>query len=371
MRIDRLEAFRVALPLVHQFQTSSHRKSTLEHILVRITDTDGGTGWGEIASPSDPYYCPETTDTGWLMLERYLAPALLGADWSHPSEATSLLDRVRGNNFAKAGIDIAAWDLHARTQGSSVADLLGGSQQNVEAGVSLGIEPTIDDLLQQVEHHVSQGYRRVKLKIAPGWDIEPVRAVRAAWPQVPLQVDANGVYRETPEHTATMSALDETGLLMIEQPYRPGALAAHARLQRELRTPICLDESIEDLDQLDSALVLQACRIVNIKVSRMGGLSAAAAAARLAADHEIAVWCGGMHEFGVGRAANVALAAGAQFSLPSDVSGSDKYYSQDITTEPIVAVDGQVSVRYDRPGLGYQVDVDRVLELAGGRLDLR
>lgn len=371
MRIDRIEAFRVALPLVHEFQTSSHRKSKLEHILVRVTDSDGGTGWGEIASPSDPYYCPETADTSALILEHYLAPAVLGRDWDHPDELGALFGRVRGNHFAKAGLDMAGWDVWARAAGVSVATALGGVRERIDAGVSLGIEPTVDDLLAQVELHVAQGYRRVKLKIAPGWDVEPVRAVRSAHPTLALHVDANGVYREIPEHLDVLLALDEFGLTMVEQPYAPGALAAHARLQQRLSTAICLDESIEDLDQFDSAIALGAGRILNIKVSRMGGLGPARRAHQLAAEHDIAVWCGGMHEFGVGRAANVAIAALPGFELPSDVSGSDKYYARDITTEPVVAVDGRVEVRYQQPGLGYQVDVDRVESLATSSLDLR
>ncbi|WP_029138387.1 o-succinylbenzoate synthase [Nakamurella lactea] len=371
MRIDRIEAFRVGLPLVHEFQTSSHRKSRLEHILVRVTDSDGGTGWGEIASPSDPYYCPETVDTSWLMLNGYLAPAVLGRDWQHPDELGALFGKVRGNHFAKAGVDIAGWDLWCRREGVSVASALGAVREQIDAGVSLGIEPTLDDLLGQVELHVAQGYRRVKLKVAPGWDVEPVRAVRAAHPALALQVDANGVYREIAEHLDTLLALDEFDLTMIEQPFAPGALAAHGRLQERLSTPICLDESIEDLDQLDSAIAAGAGRILNIKVSRMGGLSPARAAHQVAADNGIAVWCGGMHEFGVGRAANVAIAGLPGFALPSDVSGSDKYYAKDITTEPIVAVDGRVAVRYQRPGLGYDVDAERVQSLATDRLDLR
>lgn len=371
MQIDRIEAFRVALPLVHEFQTSSHRKSKLEHILVRVTDSQGATGWGEIAAPSDPYYCPETVDTSALILEHYLAPAVLGQGWDHPDELGALFGRVRGNHFAKAGLDMAGWDLFARAGGVSVATALGGVRERIDAGVSLGIEPTVDDLLAQVHLHVAQGYRRVKLKIAPGWDVEPVRAVRAVHPALALHVDANGVYREVPEHLEVLLALDEFGLTMIEQPYAPGALAAHARLQQRLSTPICLDESIEDLNQLDSAIALDAGRIVNIKVSRMGGLSPARQAHELGAEHDITVWCGGMHEFGVGRAANVAIASLSGFALPSDVSGSDKYYARDITTEPIVAIDGQVEVRYQQPGLGYDVDVEHVLSLATERLDLR
>lgn len=359
-----VEAFRVSLPLVHSFETSSHRKAHLEHILVRLTDTSGAVGWGEIASPSDPYYGPETIDTCWLVLRRYLAPGLLGREWATPEEAAAGWAKVRGHHFARAGVDIACWDLWTRMDGRPLAGALDGVRDRIAAGVSLGMEPSTAALLDQVKRHVSDGYRRVKLKIAPGWDAEPVRAVRKAYPDLALQVDANGAYTQSSEHHAALEALDPEGLLMIEQPFAPGALAAHARLQARLRTPVCLDESIDDLDQLDTALALGAGRVLNVKVSRMGGLTTARRAHEMAVRHGVAVWCGGMHEFGVGRAANVAIASLPGFTLPSDVSGSDKYYARDVVTPPIRAIDGMVTVPHDRQGIGHEVDEDRVRDLA-------
>lgn len=365
--VTTLEAFRVSLPLVRAFETSSHRKTHLEHILVRAEDKDGAIGWGEIASPSDPYYCPETVDGCWWTLERYLGPALLGAHWDHPSEVAELWSRIRGHHFAKAGPDIACWDLWSRAAGRSLAGALGGDRSTITAGVSLGIEPTVDDLLAQVARYTAEGYRRVKLKIAPSWDLEPVSAVRAAHPGLALHVDANGVYTEDTDEV--LDRLDEFGLTMIEQPYAPGALAAHARLQRRIGTPVCLDESVDDLDQLDTALTLGAGRVLNIKVSRLGGLTTARAAHDRAVAEGWQVWCGGMHEFGVGRAANVAIAALPGFTLPSDVSGSDKYYAHDVVDPPIRAVGGQVTVP-DGPGLGHTVDEPLVRRLASATLRL-
>jgi O-succinylbenzoate synthase len=363
--VTMVEAFRVSLPLVHAFQTSSHRKSHLEHILLRVADADGATGWGEIASPSDPYYSAETVDICWLTLERHLAPALLGTAWDHPSEAGGLWKRIRGHHFAKAGLDIACWDLWAGTAGMPLARALGGDRRTIEAGVSLGIEPTIADLLAQAARYAEEGYRRIKLKIAPGWDVEPVRAVREAHPGLALHVDANGAYTE--DQREVFTELDRYGLTMIEQPYAPGALAAHARLQASLETAVCLDESVEDLDQLDTALTLGAGRVLNIKVSRMGGLTTAKAAHDRALEAGWRVWCGGMHEFGVGRAANVAIAALPGFTLPSDVSGSDKYYAQDVVDPPIRAENGHVPVPRT-PGLGHQVDEPLVRHLASATL---
>lgn len=356
MRVDRVELFAARLPLVHGFETSSHRKDYLEHILVRVADADGAVGWGEIASPSAPYYCAETVQTCWEIATAYLVPAILGKDWSHPAEVAALWGKVRGNEFAKAGLDLACWALWTTARGVSLADALGGTRTSVVAGVSLGIEPTVAELVDSVAEQVAAGYPRVKLKIAPGWDVEPVRAVRAAVPGVMLHVDANGAYTEADEHVTALRALDDADLSMIEQPFAPRDLTAHARLQRELRTPLCLDESIVDVHDLRTALELDAGRVVNIKVSRMGGLTAAREAHDLAVAHDVPVWCGGMHEFGVGRAANVALSSLPGFSLPSDVSGSDKYYRRDVIDPPVVADRGDVTVPRSEPGLGHRVD---------------
>lgn len=368
MHVDRIEAFRVSLPLVHEFQTSSHRKSHLEHVLVKVTDAGGASGWGEIASPSGPFYSPETVETCWLMLRDFLAPAVLGRDWDHPGEVPGLWAKVRGHEFTKAGLDMAAWTLWTGASGTALAKALGGTRAEVTAGVSLGIEPTIDDLLTQVAAHDAAGYPRIKLKIQPGWDVAPVKAVREAFPHLQVHVDANGVYTE--DQAEIFTELDGTGLVMIEQPFAPRALAAHARLQARLTTPICLDESVVTLDDLDTAISLDAGRVLNIKVSRMGGLTTAVAAHDRARAAGMPVWCGGMHEFGVGRAANVALSALPGFTLPSDVSGSDKYYAREVITPPVVATRGQVTVPVTA-GLGHEVDEEFIRAEAGDVLDLR
>ncbi|MGJ4845334.1 o-succinylbenzoate synthase [Leifsonia sp. Le1] len=369
MRIDRLRLFDVTLPLVHSFETSSHRKTGLNHLLVEATDADGRVGWGEIATPSDPYYGSETTHTAWSIAERYLVPAVLGTSWETPDELEASWGRIRGHEFAKAGFSIAGWDLYARSTGRSLSSQLGGTRTAVEAGVSLGIEPTVDELLAQVARQVDAGYKRVKLKIAPGWDVEPVSAVRAAHPGLDLHVDANGAYRESEESTAVMLALDGYGLTMIEQPFAPRDFVAHARLQAVIDTPVCLDESVVAIDDLHTMLALDAGRVLNIKVSRMGGLAAARTAHDVARDAGIPVWCGGMHEFGVGRAANVAISSLPNFTLPSDVSGSDKYYARDVIVPPVVATAGIVQVPTES-GIGHEVDVDWVMQNASRTLDV-
>jgi o-succinylbenzoate synthase len=352
--VTDLELRLVRLPLVHEFETSSHRKDHLDHIVVRATTSDGLVGWGECASPSAPYYCAETVDTCWDVLAAHLAPLLLGRSWGHPDEASALLAKVAGNNFARAGLDMACWDLYCRSLGRPLADVLGASADAVPAGVSLGIEPTVDALLAEVAGHVADGYQRVKLKIRPGWDVEPVRQVRAAFPDTLLQVDANGAYGL--DERDRLTALDDCGLLMIEQPFAADDLLAHAELAAVMRTPICLDESITSPAVLRTALQLRAGSIINIKVSRLGGIGPARAVHDECRSRGVPVWCGGMHEFGIGRAVNLAVAALPGFTLPSDVSGSDKYYRTDIITVPIRAHDGLVPVPRSRPGIGVEVD---------------
>lgn len=359
MRVTEARLQRVRLPLVHEFQTSSHRKTHLDHILVRLQAADGSTAWGEIASPSDPFYAAETVDTCWVVAEKYVLPALVGHEWTTPAEASASWSRVRGNFFARAGVDAAVWSLHAAAEGVPLSRALGGTATEVVAGVSLGIEPTIADLLVQVRAQVALGYPRVKLKIAPGWDVEPVRAVRAEFPALDLHVDANAAYLPAGENFDALLALDEFALTMIEQPFAARDFLGHARLQQRVQTPVCLDESIETVADLETALELDAGRVINIKVSRMGGLSEAVAAHDVALSAGVPVWCGGMHEFGVGRAANIAIASLPGFTLPSDVSGSDKYYARDVTTEPILADHGIVAVPAS-PGLGVEVDQEWV-----------
>ncbi|MGW6197923.1 o-succinylbenzoate synthase [Kribbella sp. NPDC055110] len=353
LKVVAARLHRVRMPLVHEFRTSSHRKTFLDHILVELEDASGAIGWGEIASSSDPYYAPETVESCWHIASQYLLPPVLGRPWDHPDQLAKLWSKVRGNNFAKAGVDMAAWVLWAETQSVPLATVLGGTRTEVVAGVSLGIEPTIDDLLTEVERQVAAGYPRVKLKIAPGWDVEPVRAVRTAYPELDLHVDANGIY--TADDLTQLRKLDEFGLTMIEQPFTPRDLLTHAALQRTIGTPVCLDESIESVDDLYTALALEALQVLNIKVSRMGGLGAARAAHDRAQEAGLAVWCGGMHEFGIGRLANVALSSLPGFTLPSDVSASEKYYARDLVVPAVVAVRGVVQVP-EATGLGHAVD---------------
>jgi O-succinylbenzoate synthase len=356
MQIQQIDLRIVRLPLVRPFQTSSSRKSHLDHILVRVT-AGGVVGWGECASPSDPYYCPETTETCWHILKDFLAPAVLGRDWATIEELVGFYRAVKGNRFARAGIEMACWDALARSGGVPLHALLGGTRPEIVSGVSLGIEPRIESLFDQVDRYLEEGYRRIKLKIAPRWDVDVVRQVRERHPEVLLQVDANSAY--TLEDLPTLRALDEFGLLLIEQPLAHDDIIDHARLQAELRTPICLDESIHSADDARKALELGACRVINIKVSRLGGLLEAKRVHDVCHTRGVPVWCGGMHEFGIGRAANVAIASLPDFTLPGDVSGSDKYYAEDVVEPPILAHGGAIAM-FEGPGLGIEPLMDRI-----------
>lgn len=357
--VERVDLYLVRLPLVRPFTTSSHTKSHLDHIIVRVRDAAGGEGWGECASPSDPYYCAETVETCWHLTRDFLAPALLGARWEHAEDVDRLWAKVRGNNFAKAGVEMACWDLEARARGLSVARLLSPeARPQIESGVSLGIEASPAHLLDTVAEYLAQGYKRVKMKIGPGHDLAYVAAVRERYPDLPLMADANSAYRLA--DAEMLRALDRFDLMMIEQPLADDDIVDHAVLQRELRTPICLDESIHSVEDCRKALDLDAGRIINIKVSRLGGLGEARRTHDLCRARGIPVWCGGMHEFGVGRAANVAINSLPGFTFPGDVSGSDKAYREDIVTPPIRATRGVLPVPLDRPGLGHDVDRDRL-----------
>jgi o-succinylbenzoate synthase len=356
MRIERIELRLVRLPLVRAFTTSSSTKGHIAHILVRVV-ADGVVGWGECASPSDPYYCPETTETCWHLLADFLGPLVLGRGWETIDDLVRHYRAVKGNNFAKAGLEMACWDAMARRDGRPLAELLGGTRAEIHSGVSLGIEREVGTLLDLIDGYLAEGYRRIKLKIGPGRDVEVVRRVRERHPDIALQVDANSAY--TLDDIETLRRLDDFGLLLIEQPLAHDDIIDHARLQAALRTPICLDESIHSADDARKALDLGACRVINIKVSRVGGLREARRVHDVCRERGVPVWCGGMHEFGVGRAANVAVASLPGFTLPGDISGSDKYYREDLVEPPIRAVAGAVAVPRGA-GIGHEPALERI-----------
>ena len=364
MRIEQIEICHVALPLVRPFVTSFGREEVRQTLLVAVR-SEGLTGWGEAATSSGPWYEYETVETAWHVLGEFLAPAVVGREVESPVDVARLMAPVRGHNIAKMGLEAAVWDLLGQAAGKSVAQLLGGSRERVAVGVSIGVQDSIQALLARIDAFWQQGYRRIKIKIRPGWDVEIVRQVRERFPDVPLMVDANSAY--TLADADRLAALDEFGLMMIEQPLAYDDLVDHAELQQRLRTPICLDESVPMLAAARAALALGSGRIINIKPGRVGGLTVARAIHDLCLDRGIPVWCGGMLETGVGRAHNVALASLPGFSLPGDISASARYFHQDLVEPPFeINADGTMTVP-TAPGLGVVVAEERVATAAQRR----
>ena len=364
MRLRKLTLREIHLPLVEPFQTSFDT-TTLRRILLLEADLDGATGWGESTAGEDPYYCYETVETAWHILRDYLWPLVKRREFATAAEVSDLFTRVRGHNMAKAGLEIALWDAEARQKGTSLAKLLGGTRDEISCGVSIGIQPSLPDLIAKVEKELAAGYQRIKIKIKPGWDIEPVRALRERFPRIRLMVDANSAY--SLEDAAHLKLLDAFYLIMIEQPLGWDDIYSHAKLQRQLDTPICLDECIHDLEHARAAIETGACRIINIKLGRVGGHTPARRIHDLCQSKSIPVWCGGMLESGIGRAHNIAMSTLPNFSLPGDVSASRRYWQADIIHREVeVSPQGTILVPA-APGIGYTPCVDRIDSLTRRR----
>ena len=356
--VRNVELRLIGLPLVRPFRTSFGTSTAKECILVRV-ETDEGEGWGECVADVEPGYSEEFNEGAWLVIRDHLAPALLRADRVAIDDLDRLLGHVRGNPMAKAALIDAVVDARLRADGVSLAHWLGADRDRVACGVSIGITDTTEALLDQVDGYLAEGYRRIKLKIEPGIDVERVGAVRAAHPDIALSVDANAAY--TIEDQDVFRALDAYDLLMIEQPLHHTDLVRHAELQRAVRTDLCLDESIRSASDAVKALELGSCRIVNIKQGRVGGIVEARRVHDVCRAAGVPVWCGGMLETGVGRAQNLALAAMPGFTLPGDTSASARYFVDDLTEPFVMALDGTMAVPVG-PGIGVAPRADRLAE---------
>jgi len=364
MRVRKITLREIHLRLVAPFETS-FGKSDLRRILLLEADVDGIPGWGESTAGENPFYSYETVETAWLILRDYLWPIVRGRGISSASEVWDLLAPVRGHNMAKAALETAMWDAEAKQKNLPLAKLLGGTREEIPCGVSIGIQPTIAALIAAVEKELAAGYQRIKIKIKPGLDAEPVRALRERFPRIRLMVDANSAYRL--EDAPLLKQLDPFHLMMIEQPLGWDDIYSHAALQRQIETPICLDECIHDADHARAAIEMGACRIINIKLGRVGGHTAARRMHDLCQSKSIPVWCGGMLESGIGRAHNIAMSSLANFSLPGDVSASRRYWQEDII-EPEVDVSPQGTIHLRTgPGIGYQPRIDRIESLTHRR----
>ncbi len=364
LRIESLTLREITLTLKEPFQISSGTASERRILLVELEGADGLVGWGECTAGELPNYGPETIDTAWHAIREWVAPRVLGQDFAGPEEIHPALDaNFRGHNMAKAAIEMGAWELAARSEGIPLSKKLGGTRDRIRVGISLGIQKSPQALVEKARAALERGYRKVKIKIKPGADVDYLRAVRdALGSEAPLMADANNAY--TLETAESLLPLDELGLMMIEQPLAWDDLLRHAELQKRLKTPICLDESITSVDRAADMIALGSGRIVNIKPGRVGGFRQSIAIHDLCAAHGVPVWCGGMLESGVGRAHNVALASLPNFTIPGDVSPSERYWEEDIVIpEWTMDREGWIEVPIDQTGMGVRVDRDRLEEL--------
>jgi O-succinylbenzoate synthase len=360
MKIDAILLRELHMPLVRPFETSFGVTRNRRILLAEI-QSEGLTGWGECTAGERPFFSSESTDSAWQTITQELGPMLASAAPQHGGDCPRIFRQVRGNHMAKATLENAIWDLEAQREGISLSHLLGGVHEKIPCGVSLGIQPSIPELMAIIEKELAAGYQRIKLKCKPGWDVDVFERVRNRWPEIMLSCDANSAYRlRDVDHLISFDAFD---LLMIEQPLWHDDFYYHSLLQKRLKTPICLDESIRNRRDTLAAIEMESCRIINIKLGRVGGFSEAIAVHNAALERGIPVWCGGMLESGIGRAHNIALATLENFTLPGDVSASARYWAEEII-EPGVTVSaaGEIAIP-DTPGRGYEVRTDLIERL--------
>jgi O-succinylbenzoate synthase len=371
IRLDQISLREIRLALKEPFKISSGVVSERRILLLELHDADGAVCWSECVAGEWPNYSSETIDTAWMAIEAYVAPRVLGVAFDAPGDVYEALDRdFRGHEMAKAAVEMGIWGIAATQAGLPLARLIGGVRERIAVGISLGIQSSPAALAAKASAAIGEGYQKVKIKIEPGRDVAYVRAARAALPDAELMADANNAY--TLDDTETLAQLDDLDLMMIEQPLAHDDIVRHAELQRHLRTPICLDESITSLERAQDMVTLGAGRIINIKPGRVGGLTSSIMIHDYCEEMDIPVWCGGMLESGVGRAYNVALASLPNFSLPGDLSPSRRYWAQDIVSpEWTMTSDGTMGVPLDRPGIGVELDLDRINALTVRRAVLR
>jgi o-succinylbenzoate synthase len=368
MKIEAVTLREIHMPLVHFFETSFGRTYS-RRILLLTVHCEGVDGWGESVVGEDPFYSSEWIESAWPTLKEYLIPALLGKRIESARECPALLAKVRGHRMAKGGLEDALWEAEAIQKKVPLWKLLGGTRREIPCGVSIGIQDSVEQLLDKIQTELAAGYRRIKLKVKPGWDTNILERVRSRWADITLSCDANSAY--TLDQVEHLRKFDQFNLLMIEQPLWNDEIYYHARLQKELRTAICLDESIVSARSAAFAVETGACRIINIKVGRVGGFTEALAVHDICQSHKIPVWCGGMLETGIGRAQNIALSTLANFSLPGDVSASKRYWKEDIIDPEVeVSPQGMIAVS-DLPGTGYRVKADLIEKLTVRKETLR
>lgn len=368
MKIESVTLHRIRMELVSPFVTSYGAYVDRETIIVQVVNSDGNIGWGECVAFATPWYTEETVQGAWHMLQQFLIPPLLEQEIRHPNELTSLWSGIKRNSMAKAGVEMAVWDAYAKHQHKPLYQLIGGVRDEIKVGVAIGLQPTIEHYCQLIDQYLQQGYERIKVKIKPGRDLSLIAELRERYPQLPLMADANSAY--TLANLNDLKQLDPYHLMMIEQPLAADDIIDHAKLQSNLNTPICLDESILHAEDVRKAIQLGSCKVVNVKLGRVGGWNEALRIHKLCLDHNVPLWCGGMLETGIGRAHNMALATLAGFTIPGDISASSRYWYRDIIM-PEVSVD-KGSVRLpDKPGIGFEVDEQYIASLTLDKLMMR
>lgn len=368
MKIEAVTLREIQMPLVHFFETSFHRLYHRRILLVTV-HAEGIDGWGESVVGEDPFYSSEWIDSAWPTMTKYLVPMMLGKKIESGRDCPALFAQVRGHRMAKAGLENAVWDAEALQKQQPLWKLLGGTRREIPCGVSIGIQDSVEQLLEKIQTELAAGYRRIKVKVKPGWDVNVLERIRSRWADITLSCDANSAY--TLDEVEHLRKFDQFNLLMIEQPLWHDEIYYHARLQKELRTAICLDESIVSARTASFAVDIGACRIVNIKVGRVGGFSEALRVHDVCQASKIPVWCGGMLETGIGRAHNIALSTLANFSLPGDVSASKRYWKEEIVEPEItVSPQGMIAIS-DSPGTGYRVKPELIEKLTVRKETLR
>lgn len=359
MKITEVRLRHLNMDLVAPFTTSFGTFLDKEFILVEVKNGEGLSGWAESVAFSAPWYNEETIKTNWTMLEDFLIPLVLDNEIEHPRDVSDMFSHIRKNNMAKSAIEGAIWDLYAKEKNIPLSMALGGELEKIDVGISIGIQKTVPELLAKIEAGLKNGYKRIKMKIQPGWDVDVIKEVRNRYPEIPIMADANSAYRL--KDIELLKQLDQFDLMMIEQPLSSDDIVDHATLQAEIKTPICLDESIHSVEDARKALELGSCKIINIKIGRVGGLTEAMKIHELCKERNVPVWCGGMLESGVGRAHNIALTTLDNFTMPGDTAASANYWHKDIIQPEVTVNDGVITVP-KAAGIGYEVDYTAVDE---------
>jgi O-succinylbenzoate synthase len=369
MKICRIELIEINLPLVHFFETSFGRTYERRIILTRVEDDAGVSGWGEVTCGETPSYSEEWTDSAWMTIEKILAPLVLGKEIETAAGVWDLMRKVRGNRMAKAAIETAVWDLEAKKLDVPLWQLLGGTRASIACGVSIGIQDSIEQLFEKIETEIGAGYQRIKIKIAPRWDFEVIEKVREKFGAIQLMGDANSAY--SLDDIDLFRQMDAFDLMMFEQPLAHDDMLDHAKLQREIRTPICLDESIRSPEDARKAIELKSGKIINVKLGRVGGHAQARQTEEICRRAKIPVWCGGMLESGVGRAHNIAMSTLEGFVLPGDVSASKRYWHEDIIEPEVEVLPNGTIVVPEKAGIGFDVKRERIDKLTVKKLEIK